>query len=210
VREPDIKATVLTHLRKAGDISSKSVVANEYAVGRTSVRADLAILQDEFIGVEIKSQYDSLRRLPRQLSVYRQFFDRTILVVAERHLSAALQFELQGVELWVTQGAKIKPVWVDMSVFERRSLMELLTEAQRVRWSGRMEGKDRSAFVAEFNARFGPTSEAFWTALGRRRATADDLSLLSRFRDLRIGQQRLLVERAQNWSQWAVTESVAA
>ena len=210
MREADIKAAVIARLRKDGDISSRSVLASEYPIGRTSVRADLAILQGDFVGIEIKSQHDSLRRLPRQLSAYRQFFDRTILVVAERHLAAVQKLALEGIELWVIHGSSLQTISVDSRPSLRQPFTELLTEAQLIRWSGQMDDGGRTAFTTAFNLRFGPTSKAFWASVGRRRATAVDLSLLSRFRDLRTGQLRLRDERAKTWDQWADGFDVAA
>lgn len=210
VREADIKAAVVARLRKDGDISSRSVLATEYPIGRTGVRADLAILQGTFVGIEIKSQHDSLRRLQRQLSAYRQFFDRTILVVAERHLAAVQKLMLEGIELWVVHGSSLQLISVDSRPSQRLPFTELLTEAQRSRCSGQMDDGGRAAFTTIFNLRFGQTSRAFWASVGRRRVTAGDLSLLSRFRDLRTGQLRLRDERARTWDQWAGSFNEAA
>lgn len=52
-------------------------------------RADLAVLNGISHGYEIKSDRDTLLRLPQQVEAYNAVFERATLVVASRHLSAA-------------------------------------------------------------------------------------------------------------------------
>jgi hypothetical protein len=53
------------------------------------VRVDVAVINGELAGYELKSERDTLRRLPTQVAVYSRVLDRAILVVAERHLESA-------------------------------------------------------------------------------------------------------------------------
>jgi hypothetical protein len=63
---------------------------DEFWVPRTNERADLAAIGSHFWGFEIKTSHDTLNRLPRQVEAYNRLFDRCAIVVAERHLDAAL------------------------------------------------------------------------------------------------------------------------
>lgn len=211
VREFDIKALLISRLRSEGVLTARAVLADEYPVGRTSVRADLAFLADDFVAVEIKSEHDSLRRLPRQLSVYRQFFDRTILVVADRHVAAAQSLDLEGVELWGLANGKLQHLAVYPKAGEKKPLADLLTSTQREKWGDLLEmDEGRDAFIAAFRARFGQTSKRFWEVVGRKRIKPDDLIHLSRFKPLRSDQARLRLARAESWNQWSEIFDVAA
>lgn len=52
-------------------------------------RADLAVIGKELHGYEIKSEADTLRRLPRQVEEFSRIFDRCTAVVAEKHKERA-------------------------------------------------------------------------------------------------------------------------
>src|ERR1700732_4974228 len=87
--EADLKCLFLRHLRECGLINLNSVIASEYSLGHMGRRVDLAILCDEFIGIEFKSRTDTLKRLQPQLDAYVRCFDRVILVTDERHVPNA-------------------------------------------------------------------------------------------------------------------------
>jgi hypothetical protein len=52
---------------------------------------DIAVVNGELHGFEIKSARDTLARLPAQQELYSQVFDRVTLVVAEKHVHKAEQ-----------------------------------------------------------------------------------------------------------------------
>ena len=62
----------------------------ELWVPRMNARADVAVIGAELEGFEIKAERDTLKRLPRQAAAYGLMFDRCSVVLAERHLHAAL------------------------------------------------------------------------------------------------------------------------
>ena len=68
-----------------------SFVLEELGLRHGRARIDLAIVNGELIGFELKSDLDSLQRLPEQAMVYNSVLDRITLIVTERHLSAAVQ-----------------------------------------------------------------------------------------------------------------------
>jgi hypothetical protein len=57
----------------------------EFWVPRSHVRADLAVIGRSMDGFEIKTERDSLQRLPRQAVAYGRVFDQCTVVVAEKH-----------------------------------------------------------------------------------------------------------------------------
>jgi hypothetical protein len=50
-----------------------------------TVRIDIAVLNGEMAGFEIKSDRDTLTRLPFQVEIYSKVFDKLTLVVGKRH-----------------------------------------------------------------------------------------------------------------------------
>ena len=62
----------------------------EFWVPLSNERADLVLVGKTMSGYEIKTERDTLRRLPRQAAAYGRVFDACSIVTAERHLAAAL------------------------------------------------------------------------------------------------------------------------
>lgn len=62
---------------------------DEFWVPRSYARADLAVIGRSMDGFEIKTENDTLRRLPRQIDAYGRLFDRCSVVVAEKHCDDA-------------------------------------------------------------------------------------------------------------------------
>ena len=70
------------------------------------VRVDVAVINGHLAGYEIKSEADTLRRLPTQVSIYSEVLDYAHLVVAGRHHDHALP---------------LIPAWWGVHVAESRS-----------------------------------------------------------------------------------------
>jgi hypothetical protein len=64
----------------------------EFWVPRSNERADVAVIGSTAIdGFEIKTERDTLKRLPRQAEAYTRLFDRCHAVLAVRHLDKAIE-----------------------------------------------------------------------------------------------------------------------
>jgi hypothetical protein len=63
---------------------------DEFWVPQSNERADLALIGGDLSGYEIKTERDTLRRLPRQAAAYGRVFDRCTVVIGPRHTSAAV------------------------------------------------------------------------------------------------------------------------
>lgn len=61
-------------------------IFEELGISHGTVRIDLAVVNGVMHGYEIKSDRDTLLRLPEQMSVYNSVFDRMTLVVGKSHL----------------------------------------------------------------------------------------------------------------------------
>lgn len=68
---------------------STTGITHEFKIPRPSARADIAVINGELVGYEIKSDHDTLYRLPRQIRSFNVIFDRIHLVTTDRHLEPA-------------------------------------------------------------------------------------------------------------------------
>lgn len=66
-----------------------TIVVDELGLKHGKVRADVAVVNGHLTGFEIKSNDDTLRRLPEQVSAYSEVFDRATLVVGTKHADDA-------------------------------------------------------------------------------------------------------------------------
>ena len=86
--EASVRAALRQHLLAAQKHPLTPV--DEFWVPQSHERADLALIGRELRGFEIKTERDTLRRLPRQVTAYGRVFDRCTAVVASRHLEGTV------------------------------------------------------------------------------------------------------------------------
>jgi len=65
-------------------------IIEELGVQHGTARVDIAVVNGIMHGYEIKSDQDTLRRLPRQMEVFNSVFDKITLVVGKNHLYKAI------------------------------------------------------------------------------------------------------------------------
>jgi hypothetical protein len=63
----------------------------EFWVPRSNERADVVVIGTHMSAFEIKTERDTLKRLPRQATAYARLFDRCTVVTAERHVAATME-----------------------------------------------------------------------------------------------------------------------
>lgn len=76
-----------TELRPYHDCPD-TIILNELGLANASARIDVAVLNGCLHGYEIKSAADTLRRLPRQISLYSECLEKLTIVCSSRHLEA--------------------------------------------------------------------------------------------------------------------------
>lgn len=208
--ELKLKAELLNELRRVKRVGPQTIVANEYPLGKSGVRADLALFGRNFVGIEIKSELDTLRRLDRQMDVYKTYFERFILVVAEKHLPRAYRYRDLGVEVWVSFGSSSvsqysKP---DHSKWPVPTNFSDLLTLEELRKFGTCLGDgsltvDKTAFRQAFRRRFAETSSRFWTSAELRKIEPSDFTSLSRVADRKEAAREIAKLRASKWTGWA-------
>lgn len=96
--DPNASSSVATegHVRQAlrehvlAQFGRPSDVLDEFWVPLSNERADVVVVATTMAGYEIKTDRDTLKRLPRQIGAYGRVFDECTVVVAERHLVGVL------------------------------------------------------------------------------------------------------------------------
>jgi len=68
-----------------------TLVVDELGLRHGACRADIAIVNGHLVGVEIKSDVDSLERLDAQIEGYSSVFDQAVLVTTHKHLRQAME-----------------------------------------------------------------------------------------------------------------------
>ena len=148
MHDRDVRNAILEMLDRehSGDIHTR--IVEEMGIWSGTVRIDVAVINGEITGFELKSDRDTLDRLPAQANVYSRVFDRVYLVAGTRHLEKARQLvpkwwgiiaatgTTDGVRLLQTRTAKKNPgpdpylraqlLWKDeaLSVLENYGLLK--------------------------------------------------------------------------------------
>ena len=106
MRDPEIRAELHRRLRLRHGDDPNARIVDEMSVLTGECRIDVALINGRIEGFEIKSESDSLARLPRQALAYGQVFDRLTMVCAERHLDLAFALlpEWWGIEVAEARG----------------------------------------------------------------------------------------------------------
>lgn len=77
-------------IKKVSSYSDTNVL-EEFSLTTDPVRADLVTINGHLTGFEIKSDVDSLERLPHQIEGYDKFFEMNYLVVGQKLKDSALK-----------------------------------------------------------------------------------------------------------------------
>ena len=90
MRDCHVRAALRERLaaEHAGDRDTR--VVEEMGIWFGTARIDLAVINGELSGYELKSDSDTLERLPYQVEIYSKVFDRVTLVVGKKHAEKAV------------------------------------------------------------------------------------------------------------------------
>jgi hypothetical protein len=155
MHDSDVRAAVLQMLDKRYSDDAHTRVVEEMGVWSGSARIDIAVINGELCGWELKSDSDTLQRLPQQAELYGRVFDRLTLVVGSKHC---------------TKATALLPDWWNVLVaFEKRGCLGL----EPVQLGGMNPGRE-PYFVAQLLWRDEAIAalETFGLARGWRSKTA--------------------------------------
>src|SRR5260221_341269 len=89
MRDRDVRSALFTHVVERFRSDANTLIIHELGVLNGSCRIDLAVVNGLLHGYEIKSDSDTLDRLPSQADAYASIFDRVTLVVGSKHTGQA-------------------------------------------------------------------------------------------------------------------------
>ena len=87
-RDCDVRALLKRHLVES-NAATRTRILDELGLCEGDVRVDVAVINGELAGFEIKSPADTLARWAKQCRVYSKVLDRAWLVATEKSLAAA-------------------------------------------------------------------------------------------------------------------------
>lgn len=109
LRDNDIRWSLHQWLLDAHACCGNTGIIHELKIPRPSSRIDLAVVNGRLAGFEIKSDVDSLSRLPRQVLAFSHIFDELYVVTTERHVKAvrAVIPDWWGIAVPIQKGTNI-------------------------------------------------------------------------------------------------------
>ncbi|WP_085647973.1 MULTISPECIES: sce7726 family protein [unclassified Pseudomonas] len=135
IKEKEIKAALIDWLEAKGMVQD-AVIINEMVVANWTRRADIAIANGRLYGFEIKSEADSLKRLPGQIESFSNHFDKVTIVAASKFINQVKEeypSEIGILEAYRIQGTvKIKQVRAGklIEIKDHASLGNLITKLE--------------------------------------------------------------------------------
>jgi hypothetical protein len=91
MRDREIRGAVKNSLLAQFLFDPDTLIVEELGLQHGAGRVDIAVINGELHGYELKSDQDTLRRLPAQIQTYNSVFDRLTLVVTPHHLDRAIE-----------------------------------------------------------------------------------------------------------------------
>lgn len=91
LNDNDIRVALRSELMALCENEPGTFVLDEFAIGHGAARIDIAVINSRLKAFEIKSDEDTLERLPYQARFYNAVFDQVTLVVGYRHAYEALR-----------------------------------------------------------------------------------------------------------------------
>lgn len=89
MNDQQIRAALHTRYLRRYHNHPETLVIDELGLQHGKSKADIAVINGQLNGYEIKSDVDSLVRLNKQIGCYSAVFDYTYLIVTDRHISKA-------------------------------------------------------------------------------------------------------------------------
>jgi len=107
VRDMDVRKALKREVLKRHERDVDTLVLHELGLRHGTARVDVAVVNGALHGYEIKSDSDTLERLPAQIVTYGSVLDKATLVVGERHAEKAIALlpDWWGVKI-ATQGPR--------------------------------------------------------------------------------------------------------
>jgi hypothetical protein len=90
IGEKEIRTALVRRLVSTNEHEPDTLILEEFGVFRGAARLDVAVLNGRLHGFEIKSDFDTLRRLPRQMTRFAGVCEQLTLVTGPERYDAVL------------------------------------------------------------------------------------------------------------------------
>ena len=87
MREIDIRRSLNHEVLNLFPDDQEAIIINEFGLCQGEARIDLAVINGSIHGFEIKSENDTLERLPSQQEVYNRVFDTITIVTGDKYIN---------------------------------------------------------------------------------------------------------------------------
>lgn len=165
MRDIDVRKALSKNVACEYSGDSDVRVIHELGVRHGTARIDLAVINGKMIGYEIKSDSDTLKRLPCQIEYYNQVFDKVTLVVGCKHHEEAVKIlpEWWGVCVAITNDdgnvvlEKVKPATQNIlqnptAIAELLWKEEVVSHLKEVGYSNKELRKPRAHLYSELSS----------------------------------------------------------
>lgn len=196
MRDRDVRAALHQQVLRMHLDTPNTLVLDEFGLLHGRARIDVAVVNGELHGFELKSERDTLQRLPAQMAAYNAVFDRVTIVVAENHVISAAAAVPEWWGLVVARGnaqetvlhdhrnAEMNPAIDPMALAMLLWRDEALAAAEQLGISKGLSGKprrfvhERLAVALEIDAlralvRSTLKNRAGWRVAGQRTSSGD-------------------------------------
>lgn len=112
-----IRAALMHNLERIHENNPHARIVEELGITHGAARVDVAVINGSIHGYELKSDVDTLRRLPEQMDIYNSVLDEMTLVVGKSHLHEAIKVIP---EWWGIMVAKVVEPGGTVSLYEIR------------------------------------------------------------------------------------------
>lgn len=168
MRDPDMRHALVEVVSQEMGQRPHVLVPEVEVRWSVPARLDALLISSRICGFEIKSDADSLARLPRQVEAYGPVVERAVLVVGERRLPAAAKLVPDWWNIWAARwhgdsvrirkarGGRLNPSLSPLAVtsfMTRDHLLAALRGRGRSRLSGCSVDQLRELLAAEAGAR---------------------------------------------------------
>ncbi|MBB3607618.1 sce7726 family protein [Rhizobium sp. BK602] len=90
--EFELKISTINHIVRKYHFLHDTILIHEFSNGKCGARADIALRSNNLLyAFEVKSAKDSLRRLDKQIEIYKSYFDHVVIVADEIHINNAAE-----------------------------------------------------------------------------------------------------------------------
>lgn len=110
LKDYEIRKALHTDVLSKYTNDTNTLIIDELGLVQGSCRVDIAVINGKIHGYEIKSDADTLERLPSQEEIYSKIFDKATLVVGEKHIKHAMKIVPSWWEILLVRSSKNKKI----------------------------------------------------------------------------------------------------